>query len=137
SSRHFVDDNGSCARSVRDEMHAWPDRRRLTRVAGPTTIDTRHSRASIQRSRERVMSEPNRIEPPRIEAPHPYTRFADEEIEQSIPERFEQQVRAHPRRLAVRSPERSFTYQQLNRTANRLARTILSLRCGDADVVAL
>ena len=36
-------------------------------------------------------------------------------------------------RLAIKSPERSFTYAELNRAANRLARQILSLR-GDRAV---
>ena len=68
---------------------------------------------------------------------HPHVPFADDEIEQSIPERFEQQVRAAGDRLAIKSPERSFTYLELNETANRLARKILSLRGKRAEAVAL
>ena len=68
---------------------------------------------------------------------HPHVPFTDNEIEQSIPERFEQQVRAAGDRLAIKSPERSFTYTELNRTANRLARKILSLRGERAEAIAL
>ena len=68
---------------------------------------------------------------------HPHVPFADDEIEQSIPERFEQQVRAAGDRLAIKSPERSFTYTELNQTANRLARKILSLRGKHAEAIAL
>ncbi len=66
---------------------------------------------------------------------HPHVPF--EEIEQSIPERFEQQVRAAGDRLAIKSAERSFTYTELNQTANRLARKILSLRGKHAEAIAL
>lgn len=68
---------------------------------------------------------------------HPHVPFTDDEIEQSIPERFEQQVRSAGDRLAIKSPERSFTYVELNRTANRLARKILSLRAERAEAIAL
>ena len=68
---------------------------------------------------------------------HPHVPFTDDEIEQSIPERFEQRVRAAGDRLAIKSPERSFTYVELNQTANRLARKILSLRGERAEAIAL
>ena len=72
-----------------------------------------------------------------IDPVYPYTPFNDEEIEQSIPERFEQKVRESRNQLAIRSSERSFTYDDLNRTANRLARKILSLRGDRVEAVAL
>lgn len=68
---------------------------------------------------------------------HPHVPFTDDGIEQSIPERFERQVRAAGDRLAIKSPERSFTYVELNQTANRLARKILSLRGERAEAIAL
>lgn len=73
----------------------------------------------------------------RIDPVYPYTPFNDEEIQQSIPERFEQKVLESRNRLAIRSPERSFTYESLNQTANRLARKILSLRGDRVEPVAL
>ena len=72
-----------------------------------------------------------------FESVHPHIPFTDDEIEQSISERFEQQVRAGGDRLAIKSPEQSFTYAELNRTANRLARQILSLRGDRVEAVAL
>ena len=58
------------------------------------------------------------------------------ELDQSIPERFEKQVLIHPDRLAIRSPDGSFTYAELNRTANRLARAILATSGAKAGAVA-
>ncbi|HEX2930779.1 MAG TPA: AMP-binding protein, partial [Candidatus Binatia bacterium] len=72
-----------------------------------------------------------------VDPVYPYTAFNDEEIEQSIPERFEQKVLDFRNRLAIGSPERSFTYDELNQTANRLARKILSLRGERVEAVAL
>ena len=63
--------------------------------------------------------------------------FADGEIEQSIPQRFEQQVHAHGDRVAIKSERETFTYAALNRTANRLAREILSRRDESAEPIAL
>src|SRR5688500_18630823 len=72
-----------------------------------------------------------------IDSVYPYTPFNDEELEQSIPERFEQKVLESRNRLAIRSPERSFTYEGLNQSANRLARKILSLRGDRVEAIAL
>jgi amino acid adenylation domain-containing protein len=55
-----------------------------------------------------------------------FVGFPKEEIEQSIPERFEKIVRAYPERLAVKSKTGSLTYDGLNRASNRLARAILA-----------
>ena len=50
--------------------------------------------------------------------------------EQSIPERFEQQVLWYPDRLAVKTRSQQLTYQELNHTANRIAHAILE-QAGD------
>jgi amino acid adenylation domain-containing protein len=63
--------------------------------------------------------------------------FMDEEIEQSIPQRFEQQVRAFGDHLAIRWPRGSYTFSSLNETANRLARTLDAARGKPAEPVAL
>ena len=68
---------------------------------------------------------------------HPYTPFPDAELEQSIPERFEKQVLACRDRLAIVTEEGSLTYQRLNDTANRLARTILAHRGDRVEAIAL
>jgi amino acid adenylation domain-containing protein len=56
----------------------------------------------------------------------PFTEFAKEEIEQTITERFEKQVRKYPEKFAVITKECELTYSELNRAANRVARAILS-----------
>ena len=66
-----------------------------------------------------------------------FNPFKDEEIEQSIPQRFEQQVRAYGDHLAIRSDRESYTFASVNQTANRLARTILSSRGNLAEPIAL
>ena len=63
--------------------------------------------------------------------------FEDAEIEQSIAERFEQQVRAHGDRVAIEWPGGSYTFSSLNQTANRLARTLNAARGTSAEPVAL
>src|SRR5438309_1898049 len=60
-----------------------------------------------------------------------------EEIEQSVPARFERQVRRYPDRLAVRSRAHRFTYTELNEAANRMAHAILERRGEDEEPVAL
>ena len=63
--------------------------------------------------------------------------FGDEAIEQSIPQRFEEQVRAHGDRLAIEWPGGSYTFASLNETANRLARTLDAARGKSGEPVAL
>ena len=75
-----------------------------------------------------------RIPPP---ANCAFCPFEDGEVEQSIPQRFEQQVHAYGDRLAVRWDGRSYTYAELNATANRLARAMLSQDGSAAEPVAL
>ena len=55
-----------------------------------------------------------------------FVPFGREEIEQSIPSRFEQQVRLHPDRLAVKTSPHTWTYDGLNRAANRIAHALLA-----------
>src|SRR5687767_11979644 len=54
-----------------------------------------------------------------------FVEFKQEEIEQSIPERFEKIVRRYPDRLAVKVGDYALTYGELNQAANRIARGIL------------
>ncbi|HWO43957.1 MAG TPA: condensation domain-containing protein [Candidatus Eisenbacteria bacterium] len=51
--------------------------------------------------------------------------FDPQEVEGSIPARFETIVRLHPERLAIKDNDRSLTYTSLNGFANRIARTVL------------
>jgi len=57
---------------------------------------------------------------------NPFIEFKKEEIEQSIPERFDQIVAAHSGRLAVKTNRAELTYDELNRTANRVAHALLA-----------
>jgi amino acid adenylation domain-containing protein len=75
-----------------------------------------------------------RVPPPPIDAFRP---FEDGDVEQSIPRRFEQQVRAYGDGPAVKWHGGSYTYAALNATANRLARTILSRGGREPEPVAL
>ena len=49
-----------------------------------------------------------------------FVEFPKEEIERAVPERFEQIVRLYPERLAVKTDKNAFTYDELNKTANRM-----------------
>ena len=66
-----------------------------------------------------------------------FVPFRQEEIEQSIPARFEQQVQRYPDRQALRSGHQTLTYEALNRTANRLAHAILAQHPSGKEPVAL
>ena len=63
--------------------------------------------------------------------------FANEDIEQSIPERFEQMVRTYPDRLAIKSNNHELTYDELNKAANRVANSILGRRGEGQEPIAL
>src|SRR5262245_16448232 len=67
----------------------------------------------------------------------PFVVFKEQEIEQSLPARFEQQVRRYPDRLAIKTRSHQFTYIALNRLANRIARAILAQRGEGEEPIAL
>jgi hypothetical protein len=48
-----------------------------------------------------------------------FVEFKPEEIEQSIPERFEQQVAKYPDLIAVKTKADALTYAELNQAVNR------------------
>ena len=54
-----------------------------------------------------------------------FVEFKKEEVEQSIPDRFEQQVARYPDRVAVKTKADALTYAELNQAANRVAHAIL------------
>jgi amino acid adenylation domain-containing protein len=68
---------------------------------------------------------------------NPFTRFKKEDIEQSIPSRFEQMVAKYPDRIAVNAKDQKLTYRELNQAANRVARAILDERGEGEEPVAL
>jgi amino acid adenylation domain-containing protein len=63
---------------------------------------------------------------------NPFVEFKQEEIEQSIPARFEQQVKQHPQNVALKTRNHEWTYETLNRLANQVAQAILK-RCGRGE----
>ncbi|HEY3305886.1 MAG TPA: AMP-binding protein [Candidatus Binatia bacterium] len=66
-----------------------------------------------------------------------FVEFHKEEIEQSVPERFEKIVRQYPHRPAVKAVDRTLTYAELNQHANRIARAILARQESKAEPVAI
>ena len=66
-----------------------------------------------------------------------FIEFKKEEIEQSIPDRFEKVVRLYPHRLAVQTKNHSLTYEALNQVANRVARAIVARRGQGNEPIAL
>jgi acyl-coenzyme A synthetase/AMP-(fatty) acid ligase len=66
-----------------------------------------------------------------------FDEFPIEDVEQSILERFDQQVCKHPDRVAAKTRTTELTYNRLNKLANHLARTILTRRGVGQEPVAL
>jgi len=66
-----------------------------------------------------------------------FIEFSKEEIEQSIPARFEQIVSRYPDRVAIKTTTRALTYDELNRAANRIATAILAKQGDEKGSIAL
>jgi amino acid adenylation domain-containing protein len=66
-----------------------------------------------------------------------FVEFKREEVEQSIPQRFEKIVRMYPDRIAVKSKSLILTYDELNKAANRIARVIVEKRGEGSEPIAL
>ena len=64
----------------------------------------------------------------RIQPTNPFVPFTADEVEQSVPARFESIVRRAPKRLAVKMREQHCTYEALNRAANQVAHALLAAR---------
>ncbi len=67
----------------------------------------------------------------------PLAQFGLEEVEQSIPARFERQVSRYPDRRAIKAGTQELTYGELNRVANRVARAVLAMEIPPDEPVAL
>jgi amino acid adenylation domain-containing protein len=66
-----------------------------------------------------------------------FIEFTKDEVEQSIPRRFEKIARLHPHRLAVKTRKRALTYDDLNQAANRVAHAIIERRGEANEPIAL
>jgi amino acid adenylation domain-containing protein len=66
-----------------------------------------------------------------------FTPFPKDDVERSIPERFEKIVRMYPDRIALKTGNEIVTYAQLNAMANRMAHAIVERRGLEAEAVAI
>ena len=72
-----------------------------------------------------------------IRPTNPFIEFKKEDIEQTIPSRFEKMVEKFSDRLALKTKRKEFTYTELNRAANHIANEILSVGAESREPVAL
>jgi amino acid adenylation domain-containing protein len=81
------------------------------------------------------------ISPPMLQSPvrlvNPFVPFAENLVETSIPQCFEDQVARHPDSVAIKDASGSITYQELNYAANRVAHVLQDLSIGPSHPVAL
>ncbi len=66
-----------------------------------------------------------------------FVEFKKEEIEQSIPRRFEKMVQVYSERIAIKTQHDTLTYGELNSAADRLAGALLARRGFANEPVAL
>ena len=66
-----------------------------------------------------------------------FEKYRREEVEQSIVDRFEQQAERFSDRLAVKTPDCSLSYRELNQCANKIAHRLLALRGEKLEPVAM
>ena len=66
-----------------------------------------------------------------------FVEFPIEDVEKSIPQRFEKIVQLHPDRIAIRTVNATLTYAQLNAMANRIAHRLLKRLGRKTQLVAV
>ncbi len=66
-----------------------------------------------------------------------FVEFGKEEVEQSVNNRFEKQVKLFPERLAIKSKRQQLTYSVLDELANRIGHTILAQLGPGPEPIAL
>ncbi|MBD2136116.1 amino acid adenylation domain-containing protein [Anabaena sp. FACHB-1237] len=72
-----------------------------------------------------------------INPPENFIPFSKTEIEQSISQRFVQQVNKYPDAIAIKADQQTLTYEQLNHNANQLANYILQHRGNQLEVIVI
>ena len=77
-----------------------------------------------------------RIPDKRVGPTNPFIAFKKEDLDKSIPLRFEEQVRKYPDRLSIKTRNFALTYDELNQAANRMARAILTIQ-GEETIALL
>ena len=80
---------------------------------------------------------PSRKSLPDFSPVNEFIPWTDDDLEQSIPQRFERQVAARSNQPAVRSEGVALTYSELNRQANQIARELLAGSAAANERVAL
>src|SRR5690349_6034817 len=88
----------------------------------------------------RVTPIPPEQESIRATCMHPtgsFIKSEKEEVEQSVASRFEKIVAKDPDRIALTSRNDEYTYDELNVTANRLARAVLDIRGEGEEPIAI
>ena len=76
----------------------------------------------------------------RARSEHPsgvFVPFARQDIRRSVPESFEATVRLYPKRVALKARNYVVTYDELNRSANRLARFVLTRHKDSSHPIAV
>jgi amino acid adenylation domain-containing protein len=73
----------------------------------------------------------------RIRPNNAFIEFKQEEIEQSIAERFTKQATMYPQRIAVKSRNHEWTYQDLDRVVSNVSQSILRRRGPEEERIAL
>ncbi len=89
---------------------------------------------------DRTYKLPREQEAIRAKCFHPtgkFVEFTKEEVEQSIPNRFEKIVRLYPDRTAVEAGSRAVTYAEINAMANRVAAAILARQGEKAEPIGV
>jgi non-ribosomal peptide synthetase component F len=89
---------------------------------------------------EHLATLPSEQQRVRAKCYHPsgtFISFPKAAIEQSISQRFEQQVQRYPDRLALQYEGQTWTYRDLDRYANRIAQAILAVNDTPQVPVAL
>jgi acyl-coenzyme A synthetase/AMP-(fatty) acid ligase/acyl carrier protein len=86
----------------------------------------------VQLNNEKI-PDPNHCVPPTTD----FVLFPKDQVNQSIPSRFEQQVDKHPDRLAIKTAAGSVKYRDLNGIANSIAQAIFQSSQNPSHPVAL
>ena len=73
----------------------------------------------------------------RVQPTTPFVPFPKAAIEQSLAERFAQQVRQYPQQLAVKTLQYAWTYTELHQRATQVAHALLTLQGSGAERIAL
>jgi acyl-coenzyme A synthetase/AMP-(fatty) acid ligase/acyl carrier protein len=66
-----------------------------------------------------------------------FLKFSEQEVEQSVPDRFEKIVQRNPDRIAVKAGDQVSTYEALNKLANRIAWSIYHERGAIVEPIVL